>query len=178
MAMKSSRRRVSFPRKRESSVVAVYVTTNVTGSQLALGRPRAARAAGVSLLEVLVAFVILALVATAIFGLFGGALRTASTAEEWSRALLVAQSRLALAASTQPLREGSAAGTEDDGRIAWQTAVAPYVVPDANPELERISETMATRLLRVSVDVRYAGGDGRERTFSLATVKVGPRSVP
>jgi general secretion pathway protein I len=135
------------------------------------------QAAGFSLLEVLVAFVILALVATAIFGLFGGALRTASTAEDWSRVVLVAQSRLALAASVQPLREGSEAGTDDDGRVAWQTAVAPYVVPDANPELERISETMPTRLYRVSVDVRYAGGDGRERTLSLATVKLGPRSV-
>jgi len=91
------------------------------------------QAAGFSLLEVLVAFVILALVATAIFGLYGGALRTVSTSEEWSRALLVAESRLALAASVQPLREGSEAGTDDDGRIAWQTAVAPYVVPDANP---------------------------------------------
>jgi len=135
------------------------------------------RAAGFSLLEVLVAFVILALVATAIFGLFGGALRTASTSEDWSRAVLVAQSRLALAASVQPLREGSEAGTDDDGRIAWQTAVAPYVIPDAKPELERVSETMATKLYRVTVDVRYAGGDGRERTLSLATVKLGPRSV-
>lgn len=136
------------------------------------------RAAGFSLLEVLVAFVILALVATAIFGLFGGALRTASAAEDWSRAMLVAQSRLALAASAQPLRESSEAGTEADGRIAWQTAVAPYVIPDANPELERVSETMATRLYRVTVDVRYAGDNGRERTLSLATLKLGARSAP
>jgi len=135
------------------------------------------QAGGFSLLEVLVAFVILALVATAVFGLFGGALRTASTAEDWSRALLVAQSRLALAASVQPLLEASEAGTDDDGRIAWQTAVAPYVSPDPNPELERISETLPTRLYRVSVDVRYAGGDGHDRTLSLATVKMGPRSV-
>lgn len=135
---------------------------------------RAAR--GFSLLEVLVAFVILALVATALFGLFGGALRTASTSEEWSRAMLVAQSRLVLAASATPLREGSDAGTDDDGRVQWQTAVAPYAIPDPNPDLERASETMATRLYRVSVDVRYAGGDGHERTISLATVKLGPRS--
>jgi general secretion pathway protein I len=135
---------------------------------------RAAR--GFSLLEVLVAFVILALVATALFGLFGGALRTASTSEEWSRAMLVAQSRLALATSAIPLREGTDAGSDDDGRIAWQTAVAPYVIPDPNPDLERVSETMPTRLYRVSVDVRYAGGDGHERTISLATVKLGARS--
>ncbi|HSV19636.1 MAG TPA: prepilin-type N-terminal cleavage/methylation domain-containing protein [Casimicrobiaceae bacterium] len=135
------------------------------------------QAAGFSLLEVLVAFVILALVATALFELFGGALRTASTSEEWSRALLVAQSRLALAANATPLREASDAGSDDDGRIAWQTVVAPYVVPDANPDLERLSETMPTRLYRVSVDVRYAGGDGKERTFALSTLKLGARIV-
>ena len=53
---------------------------------------------GFSLLEVLVAFIILALVATALFRLFGGALGNASAADDWTRAMLVAQSRLALAA--------------------------------------------------------------------------------
>jgi general secretion pathway protein I len=166
-------RRMSFQRKLEPSVV----RRNDTGSPLSRGRPPIRQAAGFSLLEVLVAFVILALVATALFELFGGALRTASTSEEWSRALLVAQSRLTLAANATPLREASDAGTEDDGRIAWETAVAPYVVPEANAELERVSETMATRLYRVSVDVRYAGGDGKQRTLALSTLKLGARSV-
>src|SRR6478609_1305712 len=62
---------------------------------------------GFSLLEVLVAFVIVALVATALFRLFGGALNNASAAGEWSRALLLAESRLALAANVVPLREAS-----------------------------------------------------------------------
>ena len=65
------------------------------------------RHCGFSLLEVLVAFVIVALVVTALFRLFGGALGNASAADEWTRALLVAQSRLALAASVEPLREAT-----------------------------------------------------------------------
>jgi general secretion pathway protein I len=139
-------------------------------------RTRHARIArGFSLLEVLVAFVILALVGTALFGLFGGALRNAASAEDWSRAMLVAQSRLVEAANAQPLREGTAAGTDADGRIVWQTSVAPYIVPDPNPELERISDSMAIRLYRVTVDVRFPGDDGRDRALSLATVKLGPR---
>jgi general secretion pathway protein I len=140
-------------------------------------RSRAARVRGFSLLEVLVAFVILSLVATALFGLFGGAMRNAAVAADWSRALLVAQSRLAEAASVQPLREGSAAGTEPDGRISWQTQVAAYAVPDPNPDLERASETMPTRLYRVSVGVRYTGDNGKERTLALSTLKVGARGL-
>jgi general secretion pathway protein I len=65
---------------------------------------------GFSVLEVLVAFIIVALVVTALFQLFGGALRNASGAGDWTRALLVAQSRLELSASAQPLREASPTG--------------------------------------------------------------------
>ena len=61
-------------------------------------RSSPASAAGFSLLEVLVAFVILALVGTALFQLFGGALNNASAADEYSRAALFAESRLTAAA--------------------------------------------------------------------------------
>ena len=134
------------------------------------------RARGFSLLEVLVAFVIVALVVTALFRMFGGALGNAAAADEWSRALLVAQSRLELAAATQPLQEATDAGIEADGRIAWQTSVVAYVPPDANPDLERASEPMPTRLYRVTVDVRFPGVGGRERTLTLSTLKIGARN--
>jgi general secretion pathway protein I len=132
--------------------------------------------AGFSLLEVLVAFIIVALVVTALFRLFGGALGNAAAADEWTRALLVAQSRLTLAAAAQPLRETTDAGTEADGRIAWRTSVTPYVPPDPDPDLERASEAMPTRLFRVTVDVRFPGIAGQSRTLSLTTVKVGQRN--
>src|SRR5437867_430248 len=131
---------------------------------------------GFSLLEVLVAFIIVALVVTALFRLFGGALGNVSAADEWTRALLVAQSRLELAAAAQPLRETTDAGIEADGRIAWRVSVTPYIPPDANPDLERASETMPTRLYRVSVDVRFPGATGSERSLLLTTVKLGPRN--
>jgi general secretion pathway protein I len=131
---------------------------------------------GFSVLEVLVAFIIVALVVTALFQLFGGALRNASGAADWTRALLVAQSRLELAASAQPLREASDAGAEPDGRIAWRASVTPYVAPDANPDVERASESMPTRLFRISVDVTFPGDDGKSRTVSLSTLRIGQRN--
>ena len=90
---------------------------------------REGRARRFSLLEVLVAFVILALVGTALFRLFSGALGNASAADDYSRAVLVAESVLAEAASAQPLREATQQGTADDGRIEWTTHVAPYTPP-------------------------------------------------
>jgi len=127
-------------------------------------------------LEVLVAFIIVSLVVTALFQLFGGALRNAAGADEWTRALLVAQSRLELEASTQPLREASDAGTDSDGHIRWRAAVMPYVPPDANPDLEHATESMPTRLFRISVDVTFAGDDGKDRSLSLSTIRIGQRN--
>lgn len=134
------------------------------------------RVRGFSLIEVLVAFVILALVATALFRLFGDSLGNAAAAEDWSRALLVAESQLEEAATAQPLREGAERGSDASGRVQWETRVAPYDAPDVDPDLERASEALGTRMYRITVDVRFTGANGRERTFSLGTIRVGSRN--
>jgi general secretion pathway protein I len=131
---------------------------------------------GFSLIEVLAAFVILALVTTALFRLFSSSLSNASASEEWSRALQVAESQLEIAAAAQPLREVSDRGTDETGRVRWETRVAYYVILNVDPDLERASENLASRLYRITVDVKFDGTNGRERTLSLATVKMGPRN--
>ena len=134
--------------------------------------------AGFSLLEVLAAFVILALVATALFRLFSGSLANASAAEEWSRALLLAESQLDLAASTQPLKESTESGNDSTGNIRWETRVVAYSPPDTNPELERAAELLGTRLLRVTTEVTFPGAVKGERTLSLSTIKLAQRNPP
>ena len=125
----------------------------------------------------LVAFVILALVATALFRLFSGALNNASAADDYSRAVLVAESVLAEAASTQPLREATQQGTLDDGRIEWASRIAPYVAPGTGADAERASDAMPTRLYRVSVDVTFPAPAGGKRTLALATTRIGAKDV-
>jgi hypothetical protein len=120
--------------------------------------------------------VILALVATALFGLFSGALANGSAAEEWSRAMLVAESRLAEAANAQPLVETTERGTADDDRIEWEARVSAYEAPDVDAELVRLSEAMLTRLYRVEVDVKFPGVAGSARTLKLATLKLAARN--
>jgi general secretion pathway protein I len=136
------------------------------------------RLEGFSLLEVLAAFVILALVATALFQLFSGALGNAAAAEAYSRAVLVAESRLAAAAAARPLLEVVERGDDDDGRIQWEARVKAWEPPNVDPELARVSEGMITRLYRVEVDVRFPGLAGRERTLTLATVKLAAKDPP
>jgi prepilin-type N-terminal cleavage/methylation domain-containing protein len=72
---------------------------------------------GFSLLEVLVAFVILSLVATALFRLFSGALQNVSAADEYTRAVLVAESVLATAGRNP-------AAARSDGRTGRPTRAA------------------------------------------------------
>jgi len=146
---------------------------------MAHGRRRggAKRSRGFSLIEVLAAFVILAVLATTLFRLFSAALANAGASEEWSRAVLVAQSRLAAAASVQPLVEANDEGSDDDGRIRWRTRTSAWEPPDADPELAKISDAMTTRLFRIEVDVRFPGFAGGERSFSLATVRMAAKTL-
>jgi general secretion pathway protein I len=132
---------------------------------------------GFSLLEVLVAFVILALVATALFRLFSGSLANAAAADEYSRAVLVAESVLTETAAAKPLREGTRNGTAEDGRYAWTASVVPWTPPGVEPDVESASETLPIRLFRVTVDVTFPSPAGGQRTYALATTRVGGREL-
>ena len=133
---------------------------------------RASLEAGFSLLEVLVAFVILALVGTVLFRLFGASLNNASLGDEYSRAALHAESRLAAAGVERPLREGSDQGASEDGRYTWSTKVEPYVAPGTTADQERMAQMLPTRLWRLTVTVTWPTDVGGQRTLALSTVRM------
>ena len=164
----------SFPRRREySGFAATTLGSRSVTSMSRDGRARpSAGAAGFSLLEVLVAFVILALVGTALFRLFGASLNNASLADEYSRATLYAESRLAAAAAETPLRERTDQGASDDSRYAWSTKVEPYALPGATADQERMAQMLPLRPWRLTVTVSWPGDFGGQRSFSLSTVRL------
>ena len=92
--------------------------------------------------------------------------------------MLVASSVLTEAAGTQPLREGGQSGSADDGRIEWTTQVTPYLAPQVNPDTERGSELLPSRLWRVVAEVRFGAPGGKPRTLTLATVRIGAKDSP
>jgi general secretion pathway protein I len=133
---------------------------------------RTSRSAGFSLLEVLVAFVILALVGTMLYRLFGASLNNAGLADEYSRAAVYAESRLATAAADLPLRETSDQGTSDDGVYAWSSKVETYVPPGTTADQDRLAQLLPMRLWRLSVTVTWPGAPGSQRSVAVSTVRL------
>ncbi|MGH7266728.1 MAG: type IV pilus modification PilV family protein [Candidatus Rokuibacteriota bacterium] len=120
------------------------------------------RQAGFTLLEVLVALVILTVTGVAVLQLFGGGLRLARASGEHLEATLLATAKLAeLPAGS--VEEEVTDGTEGPYRWTRQVTIDPALLPfDANaPQAERV------RIARVSVDVRW----GRNRHVELITLR-------
>ena len=117
---------------------------------------------GFSLLEVLVAFTILAMLLAALFQVFSGGLRAARAGESYTRATVIAQSRLAALGTEQPLREGVFSGTTDDA-YGWRVTVSPYL-DEQLPEIDRLLLP-----LTVTIEVFWEDG-GSPRTLSLTSM--------
>ena len=127
---------------------------------------------GFTLVEIVVAFVLLSLVLVTSFEIFTGGMRRASDLEDYSRALLVAQSKLAAAGTEEALKEGDAQGDAEDRRFHWALAIrrteegAPQPgQPNNNPYA----------LYRVEVGVSWTGADTRDHSLALATLILGPK---
>ena len=121
--------------------------------------------AGFSLLEVLVAFSILALCLGVLLRIFSGDGRLAGLAEGHSRAVVLAQSLLAKAGVETPLRPGESAG-DIDGEYRWSMRVTPFI-----PAGEPLPENQSFKPYWVDVAVEWGDGD-EARSFSLGTLRL------
>lgn len=137
-------------------------------------------ARGFSLLEVLVAFVILALVLGTLMEIFSGGLRNVSLAGEYQRAVLLGQSKLAAVGIESPLAEGESQG-EFDPIYRWQIVIKPFqdnqmepgepAAPAAPGAPEPVAAVLPVTLLEVEIRVLWGAGD-QSRTISLNAVRL------
>ena len=128
------------------------------------------RARGFTLIEVVVAFLLLSIVMSTAFELFTTGMRRASDLEERSKALVLAQSRLAAAGIEQQLKESAVAGQTDDGVYQWTVTIAKSTEGQADP-----GQPIQTAygLFRIDVVVKWRGADGRDHSLELATLELG-----
>jgi len=130
---------------------------------------RPARQAGFTILEVLTAFVLLAVALAAILQIFSSGLRDAQLADEYARAVMIAQSRLAAFTASERVEEGSSAGV--DSPFSWALTALPYDDRQEDPAAAAQGEyRLAVRLLRVESRVSWPAADGRDREVRLATL--------
>ena len=123
------------------------------------------RSRGYTLVEVLVAFMIMALALTVLLRIFSSGVRNVSVASAYAQAVLIGESRLATAGIDEGLAPGETSGVEGDG-FHWTRRVTTY-----EPSVEYATHVKGTRAYFVTVTVTWPNGE-KERSINLSTVKL------
>ena len=119
------------------------------------------------MLEILIAFSILALSLGILLKIFSAGVNTAVVAEDYTAAVQIAESLMAKTGVETPLLEGQDSGVENE-KYNWQVDVSPYVF---NPD--NVDATTATAVLyKVKVIVSWGDGNANDRQVELTTLKL------
>lgn len=133
---------------------------------------------GYTLVEVLVAFVVLALALTFLLGTLSGSTRQVRWSADAARAALHAQSLLAEIGVGEVLQPGRDEGEFEDGRYRWRLEVAPWVDPlrpGGQPE-----DPFSAQLLQLRLELDWGEGGPAQRLVldSLRLVQPEPGAEP
>ena len=127
------------------------------------------RQRGFSLLEVLVAFSVMALVLGVVFRILSSGMNTAELTGRYSQAALLAQSRMAELDAQDDLQEGRSEGEFADSDYRWQLTVSAY---NGEPTLNL--DQLTFRPLAVELEVHWGDGD-QSRSINLSTLRLAPK---
>lgn len=125
---------------------------------------------GYTLIEVIVAFAILALGLTLLLGTLSGAAQQVRWADEAGRAALHAQSLLDQTGVGEALQRGHHDGDFEDGRYRWSLEVAAYRDPLLPPAVA--TDPGAPQLLQLSLRVQWGKGDDLRRRLQLQSLRL------
>jgi general secretion pathway protein I len=117
---------------------------------------------GFSLLEILIAFSILAVSLSILLNIFSLGVTTAGVAEDYTAAVQIAESLMAKTGVETPLQAGKSAGIVHD-KYHWQIIVQPFVFSSEPVD----TSTLNTALFKVKVTVNW-----NAREVKLVTLKL------
>ncbi|WP_338074177.1 type II secretion system protein [Halochromatium glycolicum] len=123
---------------------------------------------GFSLLEVLVAFAILALSLGVLLQIFSRALNTTALNETYSRAVALAEAKLDRVGIAIPLEEGVYSGEPEDG-MDWIISIEPYQPGGW------LGDAAAFASYQVTAVAAWPSASGTRRV-TLRTIRLGPES--
>jgi general secretion pathway protein I len=124
---------------------------------------------GFSLLEILIAFSILALSLGILLKIFSAGVNSAVIAEDYTAAVQIAESLMATTGMEKPLLAGQESGSEND-KFHWKVVVSPY---SFNPE-NNDDTGVTVMLFKVKASVSWGDHNTRlsERQVELSTLKL------
>ena len=125
------------------------------------------------LIEVIVAFALLALAMSFLLASLSNASRQIRIADQSGRAALHAQSLLSQVGVGEALQPGRRQGSLEGGRYRWTLDVAPYVDP-ARPPSTTI-DPGAPRLLQLRLDMQW--GDSAAQRLQWQTLRLAPADI-
>lgn len=134
-----------------------------------LNKPSISNSQGFSLLEVLVAFVVMGLVVGTLLQLYGTAMRSIALVDEMSFAVLAAESQLARVGRDIKVERGSESGRVENSDYQWKVDMQPV---ELMKDQENFSLSMEPFRVVVTVDW---DSDGKKRSYELVSIRFGER---
>ena len=136
------------------------------------------RIRGFSLLEILVAFTILALSLGVVMQIFSGSMRNADITRDQAEATALAQTLLASVGVETPLGTSDSSGSFAD-RFRWHLSIVPYDDGHRLGATGNIGALSLTTLWMATASVHWnSGGGAPERNLALSTLRIGKSEGP
>ncbi len=121
---------------------------------------------GFSLLEILIAFSILALSLGILLKIFSSGVNSAVVSEEYTAAVQIAESLMAKTGVESKPHNGRNSGVEND-KYRWEVSVSPFNFVVGKFQLKSTAE-----LFKVDVTVSWGDDDDNDREVRLSTLKL------